>query len=111
MDVFADAHSTIFGTLSAVGGSGEATYYAHDDLTRSSPVQVTAILSHNLTQWGDAVDISSGQTLVSIQRADVAAMPQRGALIEMDGGAVLEVQRTLSSDEYVHQCLCLGVCP
>ncbi len=95
MDPFSSMHTAIFDGLGR-----DATYTA----TGKDPVGTRTIPDFNLARWGDAFEVTNANAVMSLPTTDVPTRPRRADLIEVDG-QTWAVERVLTSDEHVHQCL------
>ncbi len=103
-DVFATATADIFAAMLAAGGAVEAEY-SRDNKT------VTIIVDHDLTRWGDAVQVSNDSVLVGVMRDAISEKPWRNDTFTAAGGAVYRVDKVLFADEQVYRCVAVEVAP
>lgn len=61
-------------------------------------------ISHELANWGDAVTITNGAAVLSVQVSQVPDRPRRGQTFTADS-ETWEVEQVLVSDGYVHKLL------
>lgn len=65
---------------------------------------VRVSISHELSNWGDAVTITNGAAVLSVQTAQVPDRPRRGHTF-VTASDTWEVDQVLVSDGYVHKCM------
>jgi hypothetical protein len=68
---------------------------------------VRIILSYDLSQWGDQIDVQSGQAIIAVQRAELGERPRRGDIFRLETSREYIVDRVLLSDDLEHRCLCM----
>lgn len=97
MDAFQAALDAIY----ANPNMSAAAMYEGEDGER--PVSV--IVSHDLTQWGDTINVQNGMALLSVRKTQVEARPRRGDTFTMEDSRVYQVERVMISDDLEHRCL------
>ena len=68
---------------------------------------VRIILSYDLNQWGDQIEVQSGQAIIAVQRAELNDRPRRGDIFRLETSREYIVDRVLLSDDLEHRCLCM----
>jgi hypothetical protein len=93
-DPFASAIASIFAALGR-----DAEYEGEED------AECRVIVSHDLTQWGDVIQVQNNMAMISVQRSEIAARPRRGDIFRLASGQEYNVERVMRSDEYEHRVL------
>jgi hypothetical protein len=93
-DPFASAIASIFAALGR-----DAEYEGEDEL------MCRVIVSHDLTQWGDVIQVQNNMAMISVQRSQVVERPRRGDIFRLATGQEYNVERVMRSDEYEHRVL------
>ena len=93
-DPFASASASIFAALGR-----DAEYEGEDEL------MCRVIISHDLTQWGDVIQVQNNMAMISVQRSEIEERPRRGDLFRLATGQEYNVERVMRSDEYEHRIL------
>jgi hypothetical protein len=93
-DPFASAIASIFAALGR-----DAEYGGEDEL------MCRVIVSHDLTQWGDVIQVQNNMAMISVQRSQVVERPRRGDIFRLATGQEYNVERVMRSDEYEHRVL------
>ena len=96
IDAFQNAVDAIYRTLGSA-----AVYESLDD----GEINVSVIVSHDLTQWGDEITVHSGNAVVSVRKSQVSDRPRRGDTFTMEDSRVYQVERVLQSDDLEHRSL------
>jgi hypothetical protein len=94
-DPFANAVASIFAALGR-----DAEYEGQEE-----DADCRVIVSHDLTQWGDVIQVQNNMAMISVQRAQVAERPRRGDIFRLATGQEYNVERVMRSDEYEHRVL------
>ena len=96
-DPFANMVNHIYGSL------GRAAQYQERNV--AEPINCRVIVSYDLTQWGDVVQVQNDMAMVSVRRSEIVSRPRRGDLFLLATGREYEVERVMVSDEYEHRVL------
>ena len=94
-DPFAEAIASIFAALGR-----DAEYEGQDE-----DADCRVIVSHDLTQWGDVIQVQNNMAMISVQRSEIEERPRRGDLFRLATGQEYNVERVMRSDEYEHRIL------
>lgn len=94
----ADFQSAIDEVYAALGVS--ATYTDRDGATQC----VTAIIEHDLQQFGNVADISAATAVISVRVSQMAEKPRRTETYTIDG-TVYTVDSIPYADELEHRAL------
>ena len=94
-DPFASAIASIFAALGR-----DAEYEGQEE-----DAECRVIVSHDLTQWGDVVQVQNNMAMISVQKSEIAERPRRGDLFRLATGQEYNVERVMRSDEYEHRIL------
>ena len=97
-DPFASMVASVFRSLGR-----EAQYLATGEEAEASDCRV--IVSHDLTQWGDVIQVQNNMAMISVQRSEIEERPRRGDLFRLATGQEYNVERVMRSDEYEHRIL------
>ncbi len=93
-DPFAAAIARIFAALGR-----DAEYEGEDEL------MCRVIVSHDLTQWGDVIQVQNNMAMLSVRKSEIADRPRRGDIFTLATGQEFTVERVMRSDEYEHRVL------
>ena len=96
-DPFVNMVNHVFGAL------GRAAQYQLPDTVETTACRV--ILSYDLTQWGDVIQVQNNQALLSVRKSEIADRPRRGHFFTLATGQQYLVERVMRSDEYEHRVL------
>jgi hypothetical protein len=96
-DPFANMLAPIYRTM------GKDAEYEGQDEER----MVRIIISHDLSQWGDQIDVQSGQAVIAVRRVELNDRPRRGDIFRLETSREYIVDRVILSDELEHRCLCV----
>ena len=94
-DPFASAIAGIFAALGR-----DAEYEGQEE-----DADCRVIVSHDLTQWGDVIQVQNNMAMISVQRSEIEERPRRGDLFRLATGQEYNVERVMRSDEYEHRIL------
>ena len=94
-DPFASMIGHVFEALGRI-----AEYEGQDEETTCK-----VILSFDLTQWGDVIQVQNNMAMISVQRSEIEERPRRGDLFRLATGQEYNVERVMRSDEYEHRIL------
>ena len=94
-DPFASAIASIFAALGR-----DAEYEGQEE-----DADCRVIVSHDLTQWGDVIQVQNNMAMISVQRSEIEERPRRGDLFRLATGQEYNVERVMRSDEYEHRIL------
>ena len=88
-----------------------ASIYANNAMARDAQFEgeddaaCRIILSYDLTQWGDVIQVQNNMAMISVQKSQVAARPRRGDIFTLATGKEYTVERVMRSDEHEHRIL------
>ena len=77
----------------------DAKYEGEDD------ADCSVIVSYDLTQWGDTIQVQNNMAMISVQKSEVPERPRRGDVFTLATGQEYNVERVMRSDEYEHRIL------
>ena len=63
------------------------------------------IVTHDLTQWGDTIQVQNNMAMISVQKSQIEEKPRRGDIFRLATGQEFNVERVMRSDEYEHRIL------
>lgn len=96
-DPFTSMINHVFGAL------GRAAEYQEPDTVETTACRV--ILTHDLTQWGDVIQIQNNMAILSVRKSEISARPRRGDSFTLATGQQWLVERVMVSDDYEHRLL------
>ena len=97
-DIFARAIDMIYRNPNM----GRAAQYVEGE---AEAVECSVIVSHDLTQWGDTIQVQNGMAMIAVRRNEIDSRPRRGGIFTLGSGQQYQVERVMISDEYEHRCL------
>lgn len=68
-------------------------------------IDVSVIVSYDMTQWGDAVNFSNGSAIIAVRKSQVPERPRRGDAWTLETGQAFITDRVMFSDEYEHRVM------
>lgn len=101
-DPFQSMVDRVFTALGRAEQAFEAEFQHPDE------VETTAcllILSYDLTQWGDRIQVQNNMAMISVRKSEIEARPRRGDFFTLATGRQYLVERVMVSDDYEHRVL------
>ena len=67
--------------------------------------ECTIVLSFDLSQWGDSINVTGEQCMISVRRTEVPHRPRRGETFTLEAGQVYRVDQVMQATEYEYMIL------